>query len=85
MLPNTMEGSMLERIQPTSEAVARPSNESQSKPKDVFDQENFDATMYINEMFPTGRRTPISAVPPIYENGMLKMHNLRSGWNQQWS
>jgi len=51
-----MEEPMLQRIQRnSSEVVARPSSEPLSKSKDVFDQDNFDATSYINEMFPTGK------------------------------
>ena len=50
-----MEEQILQRVQQSpSEVAARPSNEPLSKPKDVFDQDNFDATAYINEMFPTG-------------------------------
>ena len=52
---SNMEEQILQRVQQhPSEVAARPSNEQTSKPKDVFDQDNFDATAYINEMFPTG-------------------------------
>lgn len=49
-----METSVLDRIQNSNEAGPRIAAASPRKPSDVFDQENFDATAYINEMFPTG-------------------------------
>ena len=36
-----------------------PKTPTRRKP-DVFDQENFDAVAYINEMFPTGQYPPCS-------------------------
>ena len=50
----TMESTLLERMQSCSEAGPRPAGTSPRKPSDIFSQENFDATAYINEMFPTG-------------------------------
>lgn len=49
-----VDSSIEERIQSSSDAGPRPSVASPRNASDVFDQENFDATAYINEMFPTG-------------------------------
>ena len=49
-----MESSLAERIQSSAEAGPSPSSASPHKPSDIFDQEHFDATAYINELFPTG-------------------------------
>lgn len=45
-----------ERRQTSIDAEARPSEERMASTVEVFDQENFDAVAYINEMFPTGKR-----------------------------
>ena len=48
-----MEGNVSERQQSSAEAGPSAPQASPRKPSDIFDQENFDATAYINEMFPT--------------------------------
>lgn len=49
-----METSLVERSMSSGDAGPRQSPPAQTKAADIFDQETFDATAYINEMFPTG-------------------------------
>ena len=46
--------SILERQQTSTKASTTATEEVTSNSVDVFDQDDFDATSYINEMFPTG-------------------------------